>query len=346
MLRIKSVAVLSVLAIALVLTGCNRKDRQQRAAFFTDRLNPYTPILNQGHKSTCWVYAMLATIETEHLGKGDSVHLSPFYAERQLLAECATQAYLSQNHFKFTVRGMASRLIRLIETHGIMPYDAYRYGESVNTTVLSRKVKQSVKASVQSRTGLTVCMERANALLDYSLGPCPPHVFMLGAQYTPQEFARSVCAPDEYESLTSFTHHPFYSSFVLEIPDNVDRDLFYNVPLDTLVQRIAESVMHGHGVCWEGDISEHGFSFSRGVADVSKGTSVSTSARQQEFEHYQTTDDHCMAIVGLAHNSKGRRFFIMKNSWGTHNPYGGLMYVSEDYVRLKTIAVYIPHNRR
>lgn len=342
MLRFINKVLLLVLVSTFLFTSCKHKDQQQRTTFIIDRLNPYTPVLNQGRNSTCWVYAMLATIETEHLGKGDSVHLSPFYVERQLLAESSTQAYLSYGHFPFTTRGMASRLIRLIQTYGIVPYDAYRYGETVNTTVLSRKIQQSVKASVQSRIGLLRSNKRVKALLNYSLGPCPPHVFMLGAQYTPQEFARSVCAPDEYQALTSFTHHPYNTSFVLEVPDNIDRDRFYNVPIDTLVNRVYEAVMHGHGVCWEGDISESGFSFAQGVADIPKGTPLSSTSRQRAFEHFQTTDDHCMAIVGCAHNGEGRRYFIMKNSWGTKNPYGGLMYMSEDYLRMKTIAVYIP----
>lgn len=328
----------------VILAGCRPSARQSavEGRFVIDRLNPYTPVKDQGRNQTCWIYAMLATIETEHLGRGDSVNLSPYDAERQLLAEGARQLYLDQGHVPVTCRGMAGRLVRLIGAYGIMPYDAYRYGEGVNATVVARKVGLSVEAAVHSRLGLEACMDRVEALLDDSFGPRPPHVFMLGAQYTPQEFARSVCAPGEYEALTSFTHHPYFGRFVLEVPDNIDRESFLNLPLDSLMRRLTDAVRRGHGVCWEGDISEPGFSFAQGVAVLPQGAAVTPEARQRAFERYQTTDDHCMAIVGLAHDRRGRRYFIMKNSWGTRNPYGGLMYVSEDYVRLKTVAVYLP----
>lgn len=324
--------------------GCGKPQPMPPAESFTvDVLNPYTPVKDQGRSHTCWIYAMLAAMETTHLSQGDSVNLSPAYAERALLLEAASEGYLTQGGARQTTRGMAQRLIDLMDRHGMVPYDAYHRGERSNATVLLRKVRGVVGQSVAGRLGLASCLRRVGRVLDEDLGPAPRRVYMLGAEYTPQEFARSVCAPGEYEALTSFTHHPFHTRFVLEVPDNVGHSQLLNVPIDTLMARIDEAVGRGQGVCWEGDTSEPGFSFGQGRARLPQGTPTSQEARQRAFERFATTDDHCMAIVGTAHDSRGNNYYIMKNSWGSSNPHGGLMYVSADYVRLKTIAVYLPH---
>ena len=165
---------------------------------------------------------------------------------------------------------------------------------------------------------------------------------MLGARYTPMEFAHSVCRPEEYLSLTSFSHHPFGKPFILEVPDNQMRDYFLNVPVDTLMHTIVHALKQGHPVCWEGDISEPGFDFKRGVAVLQNDKAdYDQLDRQRAFETFRTTDDHCMELCGLAHDRRGHRFFIAKNSWGPNNRFGGFMYLSYQYVKLKTIAVYL-----
>ena len=145
----------------------------------------------------------------------------------------------------------------------------------------------------------------------------------------------------EYMAMTSFTHHPFGESFVLEVPDNYSDEFFYNVPIDVMMKRIERSIRRGHPVCWEGDISENGFSFAHGIADLPNDRPCTQQERQKAFETRRTTDDHCMTLIGIAHDQNGRRYYIAKNSWGTNNPYGGLMYVSENYIRLKTIAIVV-----
>lgn len=180
-------------------------------------------------------------------------------------------------------------------------------------------------------------------MLDDVINPVPLHVWMLGAEYTPQQFARSVCRDDEYQALTSFTHMPFYEDVVLDVPDNRYGDKFYNVPIDTMMSRIESALRRGHSVCWEGDITEPGFSFERGVARLGDNRSMaSQDERQRSFETFRTTDDHCMELIGIARDRKGDRYFICKNSWGTGNPYGGLMFMSEAYARLKTVAAVVP----
>ncbi len=262
-----------ILLIAACFSACQKRPR----VVFTDEVRlPMTPIKDQGHTEFCWAYAMLATIETEHILRGDSVHLSPAYIER----------VVKRRH----LRGMGHTLLNIIARHGIVPYDAYPDSS-------------------------------------YHMLPCPRWVFMLGARYTPQEFAHSVCAPDEYISLTANEKYPYYKKVMLDLPDNWEHGMFYNVPKDSLLAYVERAIRHRHPVCWEGDTDEWGFSFEEGIAD----------------SHYWTapTDNHCMTIVGLARDPHGRLFFTMKNSWGTGNPYKGLMYMSADYLRDKTVAVYM-----
>ena len=255
------------------LVACQKRPKVE----FTDEVRlPMTPVKNQGHTEFCWAYAMLSTIETEHIARGDSVHLSPAYVERMV----------RRRH----LRGMGSTLLNIIAKHGIVSYDTYP-----DTS--------------------------------YHQLPRPQWVFMLGARYTPLEFAHSVCAPDEYIALTSNEKYPYYKEVELDLPDNWEHNRFLNIPKDSLLAHVERAIRNRHAVCWEGDTDEHGFSFEEGIAD----------------SHFDTTptDNHCMAIVGLARDPHHRMFFTMKNSWGTDNPYHGLMYMSADYLRDKTVAVYM-----
>jgi bleomycin hydrolase len=242
------------LFLVFLMVSCAKQPPQH---FTHDVLNRMTPIKDQGKSQTCWIYAMLAAIETEHLSWGDSVNLSPYYIEKMLEQEPQCPA---------SRRGMGATLIRLIHKYGIVGYNAMR---SVDT-------------------------------------PAPRFVFMLGAEYTPQEFARSVCARDEYVALTSTSREPYYKETVLNVPDNWLHDRFLNLPMDSLLAITLRAVRQHHGVCWE----------SRA---------------------------HAMAIVGIAHNDQGEPYFIMKNSWGTDGPYKGLDYLSFDDFKAQTLAVELPH---
>ena len=300
--------------------------------FTVDLRLPTTPVKDQGSSSLCWVYAMLATLETEHIMRGDSVNLSPDYVARMYLSEQANRRRLLPNKVVqkeagITTRGMCTMALDLIQTYGLQHYDAYRHKPDMDYNVLCRKLDKG---------------NDAEKLLDKYIGPLPNQVFMLGALYTPLEFAHSVCTDDEYVALTSFTHHPYGQRFPLEVPDNYFHNTFLNVPLDTMMNRIVQSLRAGHPVCWEGDTSEPGFLFGEGYAVLkNEKKKVTAERRQASFEARRTTDDHVMEIVGLAHDQHGRRFFLCKNSWGTANRYHGFMFLSENYVRMKTIAVVL-----
>ena len=319
----------------LVLISCEKqrgKVNVSEEKFTVDLRLPTTPVKDQGSSSLCWVYGMLATLETEHIMRGDSVNLSPDYVARMYLSEQVNRRRLLPNKVVqkeagITTRGMCTMALDLIQTYGLQHYDAYRHKPDMDYNVLCRKLDKG---------------NDAEKLLDKYIGPLPNQVFMLGALYTPLEFAHSVCTDDEYIALTSFTHHPYGQRFPLEVPDNYFHNTFLNVPLDTMMNRIVQSLRSGHPVCWEGDISEPGFLFGEGYAVLkNEKKKVTAERRQASFEAHRTTDDHVMEIVGLAHDQHGRRFFLCKNSWGTDNRYGGFMFLSENYVRMKTIAVVL-----
>ena len=313
--------------------------------FRIEHINGMTPVKNQGAGSGCWAYAMLAAIETTHISMGDSVNLSPSWAIRVLMEDLYMRNVLSQGGDKGTTRATGMTLLNIIQRHGIVPYDSYpdRNGMGVSTSLLLNKTRLLAEKAVNARKGYKLFMPAFERMMDESIGYTPKNVYMLGAQYTPLEFAHSVCRPDEYIAMASCTHHPFGEWFILESADNWERSKFYNVPIDHLMRSVEKAVRSGMGVCWEGDISESGFCFSKGIAtlDMPQGKNVQ-QLRQTMIESYTTTDDHCMAIVGIARDKSGKKYFIMKNSWGTGNPYKGLMYLSEDYLKLKTIAVFLP----
>lgn len=331
-----------IIIAAFLLASCTdlnigrNTDAGKKRQFINETLLGYTPVKHQGSSPLCWAYAMLATIETEHIQMGDSVNLSVDYVARHLLAEQARQHFLSSGYDRITLRGTAPLLLRLISEYGVMPYDSYN-APSLNYKALARRLQTMSETSHD----LSQLSDRAQRLFDERIGYMPKNVYMLGAEYTPLQFAHSVYMLGEYTALTSFTHHPFDQTFAIEVPDNYSDELFYNVPIDVMMRRIEMSLRAGHPVCWEGDVTEPGFSFERGISELPDDIPCTQQQRQKAFETRRTTDDHCMCLIGIAHDNKGRRYYIAKNSYGTKNPYGGLMYLSENYVRMKTVAVVV-----
>ena len=283
---------------------------------------------------------MLATIEQNHLAVDDSVNLSAAWLERHYLREQTIARYLRGDIQRVTTRGIAPMVVTLLMRYGAMPYDAYRPRNGCDMQVLARRLARLADVCRTRRTGLEYLTARIDDTLDRYMGPAPRYAFMFGTEYTPTQFAHSLLLPRDYIALTSFTHHPFYQSFDLELPDNTRGNKFLNLPLDTLMARLDTAINRRQAVCWEGDVSEPLFSFKKGTAYLADRQPPTQENRQRQFEQFQTTDDHCMAIVGRATDEQGRRYYIMKNSWGTANPYGGLMYISENYVRMKTIALF------
>ncbi|MBR5686774.1 MAG: cysteine protease [Prevotella sp.] len=334
-------------ACMLLVMACGKKEQtpttETAKHFTTEVLLKTTPVKSQGKSDLCWAYAMLATIETEHLMQGDSVNLSPDYVAYMFLREQAGNRYMRSNE-PLVTRGMITMLPTLIYRYGCEPYDTFHAEKGADYRALTKVLTTVTDSHRQQRSGFERMMKDVDSRIEEVLGIAPQYVFMYSCEYTPHEFAHSVCRQDEYTALTSFTHHPFGQRFELEVPDNRHHDTFLNLPIDTLQAVVDSTLRAGHPVCWEGDTSEHGFNFSRGTANLDdENEPVTQRKRQALFERFQTTDDHCMEIIGIAHDDQGKKYYICKNSWGRVNPYHGWMFMSEPYFRLKTIAVMVHH---
>ncbi len=331
----------TLILIALTMSSCY-KNKETPPHISIDVINKMTPIKDQKNNDLCWVYAMLATIETEHIMMGDSVNLSIAYIARNILSSQIKRYYLSQGKDSLSLRGISPQLLYLLEEYGAMPYETYH--SNCNFNVVKRKLLLLAKSEIEKLSGLNSLSKKTEDLLDDLINPLPLAVYMYGVKYTPKEFAHSVCLKNEYITMTSFSDKPFYENIVLEVADNTMNIEMLNLPLDTLVNRVRNLIKSGHAVCWEGDISEKGFSFEKGIATLgNKKNKITQEIRQKEFERFYTTDDHAMELVGIAHDETGKRYFICKNSWGTNNPFNGLMYMEEDYFKLKTICVVAPN---
>ena len=219
-----------------------------------------------------------------------------------------------------------------------------------------------------------------NGILDAYFGKIPTEFTYKGKTYTPQSFAKELgLTANNYISLTSYTHHPFYQPFALEVPDNWRWALSYNLPLDELMKTIDNAINEGYTVAWATDVSEVGFTRS-GIAVIPdedapenigsdqahwlglsqnarnmalkakleagpiKERNITQEMRQTAFDNYETTDDHGMQIYGIAKDQFGNKYYMVKNSWGNSGNYNGLWYVSEAFVKYKTMSIVINKN--
>lgn len=327
-----------IASLLIIFSSCERPEKVQDDRFTVDVICKTTPVKDQGLSQSCWAYAMLSMIESEHLAMGDSVNLSPIYIERMRIEEDFGRLYFSAGHRRVISRGTGMTLIRMLNRYGIYPFDSYHSYDTIDENAAINRLRRLVSLHLPYANAV----RRMKGILDMAYGPIPRNVYMLRAEYTPLEFAHSVCKQNEYTALTSFTHHPFNQSFDLEIPDNWQHDKFMNVPIGQLEKYVVKALKSGHTAVWEGDISDKGFSFEDGVAALRPERTVSQEDRQRAFESYDTTDDHAMHIVGLAHDRRGVKYFIIKNSWGRDNAYKGYLFMSENYFRLKAVAVFLP----
>ena len=262
-------ALLLLMVAGVLLVGCRNGSQQDTHRYSHEVLLPMTPVKNQGKSELCWAYAMLATIETEHLLRGDSVNLSPVYIGRKL-NDYQTSSHNSQFSIlnsQFSERAMGQTALNMLERYGIVGYD-----------VLPDDATEELKT--------------------------PKNVFLLGARYTPLEFAHSVCAPGEYISLTCIPDSPYYRKIDVPVPDNWEHNRLLNIPKDSLRKHVNRALRNRHPVCWE-----------------SKG--------------------HAMAIVGMARDENRHTYYVMKNSWGTDQPHGGLVYMPVKRAWRDVIAIYM-----
>ena len=341
----KKFLLLSLLSV--VWSACSKQDQTMSFDhhFTNDILLPHTPVRNQGRTQTCWAFTMASLLESQYLAAyQDTMKLSVMYAARQKYMRHLEQAYYSKG--KEMVRGgsLGHTFLTDFNEMGCMPYEVYKGhlpdAKRYDHRKLVKEMKSLVKEAVKQKD-LHTLKQKANQLLDHYLGKVPSSFDYQGQSYTAHTFAESLnINTSKFVELTSFTHHPFDDWYVLEVPDNWEHASYYNVPLDTLEMYVLHSLANGQTVAWDGDISEDGFMANQGVA-LSPHAFVTQEMRQQEFESFETTDDHMMHIIGTAHDADGNFYYILKNSWGRIGPYQGLIYMSQAYFRSKTVSVVL-----
>ncbi len=352
---------------------------------FTDvKLVKTTPVKDQNKSGTCWCFSGISFFEDEILRKtGKEMDLSEMFVVRHCYDDKADKYVRMYGALNFAQGGSGLDVPYAWERYGIVPEEAYRglnYGEDKHSHYEMADVLTSyVKAVVRkpNKRISTAWRKGFNGVLDAYLGELPETFVYEGKTYTPQSFAASLpIKMDDYVAITSFTHHPFYKPFALEVSDNWLFGQYYNVPLDEMKAIVDNAIDNGYSVNWAADVSEGGFKWKEGYAIMPKGKSeadmdgtelarwvklsdkdrenekfkakgpveeieVTQEVRQEMFDRQETTDDHGMVIVGKAVDQKGNKYYKVKNSWDTNQVYDGYFYVSEPYFLAKTMDIYV-----
>jgi aminopeptidase C len=306
-----------------------------------------TPVKNQSATGTCWDFATTSFIESEliRMGKGE-YDLSEMFIVRQNYKDKLKDNYLRQGKGNLGEGSLSHDWMKVFSEVGIVPNEVYNglnYGSPThNHAELNEFINAVAAVPVKRKDESDQYLKIVDAVLDTYLGSFPEVFMYNGLQYTSKSFAESLgINPSDYVEITSFTHFPFYTQGLLEVPDNWRMERFYNVPLDELIEIMDYSLNNGYTVNWDGDVSERGFTHSKGVATFPE-TNVTQEMRQGGYENFTTTDDHLMHITGISKDQNGAQYYITKNSWGTErNPLGGYLNMSVSYVRAKTIFIMV-----
>lgn len=346
--------------------------------------NPTTSVKNQYRTSTCWSFSSFSFIESEllRLGKGDH-DLSDMFIVHKAYADKAVKYVRFQGEFNFGPGGAFHDVFHVMKNYGIVPeeiYDGKVIGEENHMHgELDAVTKAYMDAVLKNKNKKLspVWLKGLNGILDAYLGEIPERFTYNGKEYTPMSYAHELGINyEDYVEIGSYTHHPFYEKFIIEIPDNWMLDELYNVPLDDMMTIIDNSINSGYTIAWGSDVSEKGFSWKNGIAiipdetltDLSgtekekwekltkkekqnalysfesyvKEKDITQELRQEEFDNYLSTDDHGMLICGIAKDQNGNKYYKVKNSWGTSDHiYEGYFFASEAFVKLKTIDVMV-----
>ena len=364
-------------------------NKEEGFVFTTVKANPVTSVKNQNRAGTCWCYSTMAFLESEllRMGKGE-YDFSEMFIVHNTYLDRADKAVRTHGDVSFSQGGSFYDVLYGMEKFGMVPEAEMRpgvmYGDTLSNhnelTAVSNAVVDAIAKgrlrSLQKDSNNQMLWKKAiESIHDIYLGERPEKFTYNGKEYTPKSFFQSLgLKADDYVSLTSYTHEPFYSSFVLEIQDNWRWAKSYNLPLDELMQVFDNAIMNGYTIAWGSDVSENGFN-RNGVAvlpDEDKAQELSGSdmahwlklkpeekkltskpqpqkwvtqeERQVAYDNYETTDDHGMQIYGIAKDQEGTEYYMVKNSWGTNSKYQGHWYASKAFVRYKTMNIVVHKN--
>ena len=373
-----------VMALCMTLPAL-AQEKKEGYQFQTVVDLPATPVKDQFRSGTCWSFSGISFLESEMLRIGKKpVDLSEMFVVRHCYADKAQRYVRLHGSLNFGGGGAFHDVIYVMSKYGMVPESAYgglNYGETGHVhgetdEVLKSYVDGVVKNSNKKLT--TAWFEGFNGILDAYFGKLPANFDVDGKSFTPQSYVKEVMGlnADDYVQLSSYTHHPFYSTFAIEVPDNWLWGHVYNLPLDELIQVMDYSLNEGYTIGWATDVSEKGFSHKNGVAIVpvtdekemsgserSKWESMSKEQkqsygfdgpvqelnvtpeiRQQAYDNYLTTDDHGMHITGMVKDQNGSIYYKVKNSWNVDSKYEGYLYASVPFVRYKTMSIMVHKN--
>ena len=381
----KKLLALLLSAGAILPIAAQEPQQKDEGYNFTDgKLVPTTSVKDQSRSGTCWCFSGLSFIENEVIkAGGPELDLSEMWIVRNCYFEKAVKYVRLHGNLNFAVGGADHDVTNAIRDYGIVPQEVYpglNYGtEKPDFSEIDAVLKAYVDAIIKGRKLTTAWQAGLNGILDAYFGKMPETFTYEGKEYTPKSFAESLPINiDDYVSISSYTHHPFYSQFVIEIPDNWAWGTVYNVPLDEMMAIIDNALDNGYSVEWGTDVSERGFSRTKAIAIVPEADIESMSGteaerwgkltdrekenelykfdkpgkekvitqqmRQEAFDNYETTDDHGMVIIGKAADQYGNPYYKVKNSWDVLPPYDGYYYFSRPFVEYKTMSIMVNKN--
>ncbi len=379
-----------ILLVAVSIFACNLSaqndsiptDTIEGFVFTTVKANPITSIKNQNRSSTCWSFSSLALFESEllRLGKGE-YDLSEMFVVHHTMLDRAERFVRLHGEGSFSPGGSFYDVLYCLKNYGIVPQEAMNgimYGDTLPVhNELDAVAEGYVRGLLKQKKLTNVWKNGLAAVYSTYLGECPETFDYKGKNYTPKSFVEMLDLPlDDYVSITSFTHYPFYSQFVIEVPDNWRLSQSYNVPIDELIAIMDNAIEQGYTLAWGADVSETGFT-RNGIGvmpDADRGAEITGSdmvrwtglskdekrkeltqkplpevevtqeMRQTAYDNWETTDDHGMLIYGIATDQNGKEYYMVKNSWGTNNEYKGTWYVSKAFAAYKTMNILINRN--
>lgn len=373
---------LSALFILTNIFAQEATEEKSAYQFTVVKENAITPVKNQANSSTCWSFSGVSLLESELLrtGKG-TFDLSEMYIVRRNYQDKADKYVRLHGSLNFAGGGSFADVVETLDSYGVIPESAYSgllpESDRHNHTEMDKVLAGYVNALIGNRGVSEVWSVGFNSLLDVYLGEAPTSFTYNGKNYTPQSFRDFLgLKQSDFVSFTSFTHHPFYTKFPIEVPDNWRWANSCNLPIDELIELMDKAIENGYTIAWASDVSEGGFTRSgiaivpdenaaenagsdqakwlglserERISDITgkvgkeylKEKAITQEMRQKAYNNYQTTDDHGMHIFGIARDQEGNKFYMVKNSWGEIGPYKGIWYVSENFVRYKTLSIVL-----
>jgi bleomycin hydrolase len=375
---------ISVMVVMMRIENLDAQDSDISGYKFTPlKVLDVTSVKNQYNSSTCWSFSVISMLESEllRLNKGN-YDLSEMFIIRHAYPAKAAKFVRMHGHIHFTAGGAPNDVTDVIKKYGIVPEEAY---PTIKENLIYGQMDSLMKdyiygvISGEDKELRKGWYDDYLDILNFYLGELPDTFNIDSVTFTPAIFAEELgLNMEDYIIISSYTHHPFYTKFILEVPDNWSWAKVHNVPLDELVEIIDSAVFNNYTVVWSVDISEKGFSFANGLAIMPElkyedmddeeraiwdtlpreekdnrlynfnvpgnEKTITQEIRQEGFDNYTTTDDHGMHIVGIAEDQNKTKYYYVKNSWGPGNPYYGCMYISEAYLRYKTMSIMLNKN--